>query len=84
MTYHLQPKYESTTNAPTIGPKIGPANNVPAKLGIANPRSLAFQKSASAPPTIATVEEPKKPWRNLKIMTLWMFVATATGIWRMA
>lgn len=69
---------------PTIGPNTGPPKRAPAKDGIAKPRSLAFQKSASAPPRIAVGDDPKTPCRNRNIIIDWIFVATATGIWKMA
>ena len=51
---------------------------------MATPLSTGSQKSASAPPMIAKGAQPVKPPKNLPSIMVSMFVATATGIWKMA
>lgn len=68
----------------TIGPKMGPTNKAAENIGIENPRSLWFQKSAKEPPMTLTGEEPIKPCRNRHTRTVSRFCATATGIWKIA
>jgi hypothetical protein len=68
------------TNIPAIGPtKVAAANNA-----IAIPQSTLLRISARAPPMMARGATPKKPLKNLHIMIVSMFCATATGIWKIA
>lgn len=39
---------------PTMGPATGPMNVAPANMQTATPLSIGFQKSARAPPTMAS------------------------------
>jgi hypothetical protein len=69
---------------PIIGPATGPINVAAANTHTATPRSTGSQKSARAPPTMATGADAKQPPKKRQSIIVSKFRATATGIWNMA
>ena len=80
---HRQPRYDDVTNPPKIGPATGPIKVAAANMATATPLSTGPQKSARAPPTIASGAQPNTPPKKRVIMMVSTFVATATGICKM-
>lgn len=69
---------------PMMGPSVGPMKVAAEKRHAATPRSIGSKKSANAPPTTARGAEAKKPPKKRQTKMVCKFVATATGIWKMA
>lgn len=53
------------------------------KIAMGMPRSSLAKRSLRVPPTSAMAVDPPMPDMNRTMRMVWMFVASACGIWKM-
>lgn len=70
-------------NPPTNGPVLGPINGASAKMAMGASIVSRVNRSPTVPPDTDRNALPAKPWKNLAMIMVSMFFATADGMIQM-